>query len=303
MTRVILAAVFFFLASLPIAFSADAQNPFLSKGDKEKTVQKKIKAPQIFHHVLDLVAKWQKQLKTKLTAFARDIRTNPYGKSFWLFLLVSFAYGVVHALGPGHGKTISCAYFLSRPGNILQGLLMGNLVASMHVISAVVIVMTIYFILKTSGMTTFENLSATLQKLSYLILLLLGLFLAFKSILELKTSKGHVHTGDARPADLKSLVTVSLATGLVPCPGAAIILSFSVILNIIVAGLIAMFCMALGMGVTTSAFDLVAITSRRTVLRFFDHNSRGFLFSHGMISLTGSLAIIIISSLLLVSQI
>jgi len=302
MTKLIVPLVFFFLACFPIAFSVNAENPFLSGGDKEETVQKKSKVPGVFHHILGLVAKWQRELKIKLTAFARDIRTNPYGKSFWLFLLGSFAYGVVHALGPGHGKTISCAYFLSRPGNILQGLLMGNLVAFMHVFSAVVIVMTVYFILKTSGMTTFENLSATLQKLSYLILLLLGSFLAFKSILDLRTGKGHVHTVDARPADLKSLVAVSLATGLVPCPGVAIILSFSVILNIIVAGLIAMFFIALGMGVTTSAFDLVAITSRSTVLRFFDHNSRGFLFSHGMISLTGSLAIIIISSLLLVSQ-
>jgi ABC-type nickel/cobalt efflux system permease component RcnA len=303
MTRVVLAIVFFCLASLPIAFSANAQNPFLSKGDKEKTVQKKIKAPEVLHPILDLVAKWQKQLKTKLTAFARDIHANPYGKSFWLFLLLSFAYGVVHAVGPGHGKTISCAYFLSRPAHLIQGFLMGNLVAFMHVFSAVVIVVTVYFILKRAGMTTFDTTSVTLQKLSYLILLLLGVVLAFKSILGLKTHRDHVRTGGAQPADLKSLIAVSLATGLIPCPGAAIILSFSVILNIVVAGLIAMFCIAVGMGVTTTAFDLVTITSRRTVLRFFDHNSRGFFIFHGMISLTGSLGIILISSLLLLSRV
>jgi ABC-type nickel/cobalt efflux system permease component RcnA len=301
MKRLLVLLVLVFLVGSNVSYAA--QNPFISGGAKEDTVQKKIKAPGVFHNILDLIAKWQKQLKIKLTAFARDIRTNPYGKSFWLFLLVSFAYGVVHALGPGHGKTISCSYFLSRRGSILQGLLMGNLVASMHVISAVVIVTTVYFILKTAGMTTFENLSATLQKLSYLILLLLGLFLAFKSVQKLRTGKGHVHAEDPQPADLKSLVAVSLATGLVPCPGAAIILSFAIMLNIFVAGFIAMFCIALGMGITTSAFDLVAITSRKTVLRFFDHNSRAFLFSHGMISLTGSLAIIIISGLLLLSQI
>ena len=121
--------------------------------------------------------------------------------------------------------------------------------------------------------------------------------------MRLKIGKGHVHAEDAQPADLKSLVAVSLATGLVPCPGAAIIFSFAIMLNILVAGLIAMFCIALGMGVTTSAFDLVAITSRRTVLRFFDHHSRVYLFSHAMISLTGSLVIIIISGLFLISQI
>lgn len=298
-----LLALLLLIVLVGTSISYGSQNPFLSGSAKEKTVQKKIKGPGVLHHVMDLIAKWQKQLKIKLTAFARDIRTNPRGKSFWLFLLVAFAYGVVHALGPGHGKTISCSYFLSRPGNIFQGLLMGNLVAFMHVFSAVVIVTAVYFILKTSGMTKFENLSATLQKLSYLLLLLLGLCLASKSIFDLKTGKDHTHAKDAQPADLKSLIVVSVATGLVPCPGAAIILSFAIILNIMVAGFIAMFCIALGMGVTTSSFDLLAITSRKTVLRFFDHHSRVYLFSHRILSLSGSLAIIIISSLLLASQV
>ncbi len=296
-------ALLLFFIFVGSSFSYAAQNPFFSGGMRKETVQKKIKPAGVFNNALDLIARWQKQLRIKLTAFAGDIRKNPYGKSFWLFLLVSFAYGVIHAFGPGHGKTISCSYFLSRPGNILQGLLMGNLVAFMHVISAVFIVITIYFILKTTGMATFENLSATLQKLSYLILLILGIFLAFRSIHELKTWKGSVHTEKAPPADFKSLVAVSLAAGLVPCPGAAIILSFAIILNILVAGLIAMVCIALGMGVTTSTFDLVAITSRRTVLRLFDHDARVFVLSRGIISLLGSLTIISVSGLLFLSQI
>lgn len=66
----------------------------------------------------------QKELRAGIAAFARDIRENPFGRAFWLFLLAGFGYGVLHALGPGHGKSFICGYFLSRKGSLLQGLAM-----------------------------------------------------------------------------------------------------------------------------------------------------------------------------------
>lgn len=39
-------------------------------------------------------------------------------------LLLAFGYGVVHALGPGHGKLVVATYFLSHDAQIGRGLVM-----------------------------------------------------------------------------------------------------------------------------------------------------------------------------------
>jgi len=97
---------------------------------------------------LALIVSWQKALKEYLVQSSKTIRENPYGKSFWLFLGFSFAYGVIHALGPGHGKSIVVAYFLSRPGNYPQGILLGNTLTFVHVFSAVTVVLIFQFVLE-----------------------------------------------------------------------------------------------------------------------------------------------------------
>ena len=55
-------------------------------------------------------------------------------------MLLAFAYGVLHALGPGHGKVVVVSYFLSRDAQIMRGFLMGLQIAVFHVLSAAVVV-------------------------------------------------------------------------------------------------------------------------------------------------------------------
>ena len=53
---------------------------------------------------------------------------------------LAFLYGVIHALGPGHGKLVVASYFLARDARIMRGLLMGLQIAVCHVLSAMVVV-------------------------------------------------------------------------------------------------------------------------------------------------------------------
>src|SRR4029453_4137528 len=55
-------------------------------------------------------------------------------------MLLAFAYGVVHALGPGHGKVVVVSYFLSREPRVRRGFLMGLQIAVFPVLSAAVMV-------------------------------------------------------------------------------------------------------------------------------------------------------------------
>lgn len=278
-----------------------AQNPFVSgKKDAEQPESPGRKYPRFLQPILAKITAWQRVIRQELTRFGKEIREHPYSVSFWLFLLFSFVYGVIHALGPGHGKSIVVSYFLSRPGKYLHGILMGNMLTIVHVSSAVVIVLLIRLVLDTTGVTSFEAASRNLENISYGLLIVLGLFLLAKGIYELQRGK-YKSLGD-RPSgnfELKHLALMAFVTGLVPCPGAALILIYTITQQILFAGLMAMVCVAAGMGATTSLFALVAIASRNTLFRLTARRQKLFIISHAVLSISGALVIITIGTLLL----
>jgi nickel/cobalt exporter len=293
-----------------------AQKTFFSDGQDEKKAEEEVTPRQedqkvtkekgglqVLQPVFSLLSVWQKKLRGQLTHVSRDIRGNPWGQSFLLFLILSFVYGVIHALGPGHGKSIVFSYFLSRPGRYVHGVLMGNLITFVHVFSAVAIVLGFYLTLKTAGLSSFEHVRGMLEKISYALLMLLGLFLVLYKVRELtRGTLTNLQEYKTAEADFKHLALMALATGLVPCPGAALILLFTITLDILIPGLIAMVCIALGMGVTTTLFALFSIASRNTIFRVTLRKQKVFVLSSTALSLLGACAITMIGSLLFFSR-
>ena len=50
-------------------------------------------------------------------------------------LLLAFGFGALHALGPGHGKTLMAAYLVGAGGRARQAVAVGAAVATMHTAS------------------------------------------------------------------------------------------------------------------------------------------------------------------------
>jgi len=67
-------------------------------------------------------------IRHKAADVAREIKQNPLGPAFWAYLGLAFAYGVIHALGPGHGKVFVGTYFLTRNATLWQGVLAGSII-------------------------------------------------------------------------------------------------------------------------------------------------------------------------------
>ncbi len=256
--------------------------------------------PGWFQAFFTTLFSWQKTLKQRMTQVGKDIQAHPYGASFWLFLLFAFVYGILHALGPGHGKTIVVSYFLSHPGKYLHGAMMGNLLTFVHVFSAVLLIVAVRAVLGMIGGVSFDSASAYLGTISYSLLIVLGLLLLGKSIYDVKQGIfTRQQDQTVETFKLKPLMLTAFITGLVPCPGAALILIFAMTQDILCAGLGAMFCMAAGMGATTTSFALFAIASRNTVFRLTAGRQRLFVLSHTALSFGGALMIISIGTLLL----
>jgi ABC-type nickel/cobalt efflux system permease component RcnA len=280
-----------------------AQNPFISsKKEKAPPPKNPIAGyPAFLQPLMKKVAVLQYTLKRSMVRLAKDIRQHPLGRSFWGFMLLSFAYGVVHALGPGHGKLYTCSYFISRPGTLKRVLLFGNLTMLMHVLSGTILILFGALVLKTSGAMTLENSGIILERISYGILTAVGIFIAGKIIREMRSGHGHSHDCPDQ-ADTKSLVVTALAVGIVPCPGAALILLFSLTLGILTTGLWAMLCIAAGMAITASMFALGAIGFRKAFLSLAQGNNRRLTGVYVLLSLGGAMCISLLGLLLLLGS-
>ena len=260
-----------------------------------------VASPGPVERLMELVRTTQRELTQSLNDFGMDLRDNPLGPSLWLFLGLSFVYGVVHAVGPGHGKAVVCSYFLANPGSLVAGAVMGNAITFVHMGSAAVAVGAAYLIFST-GLGGFAAASRAIQPASYALLALMGLFLLFKAARDIRRGAllsatcGHDHENE--PDDFRSMLAVAFVTGLIPCPGAAVILAFAIGLNLFWTGIAALFAMALGMGVTTTLFAWFAVTARSVTLTLSGSNKKIFNRIYAGLSLGGALAIALFGGIL-----
>jgi ABC-type nickel/cobalt efflux system permease component RcnA len=95
---------------------------------------------------------------------------------------------------------------------------------------------------------------------------------------------------------------MALFGGIVPCPGATLILVYAVSQGLVAAGIAAMFAVSLGMGLTISLFALAAIFSRDALLRLA--RDKGPLLDrlHLFLSVAGALAISLLGAVLLLGR-
>ncbi|BCS89426.1 DUF1007 family protein [Pseudodesulfovibrio sediminis] len=266
-----------------------------------------IETPGAFELVMNTVRAIQKELTIRLNNFGKEIRDDPFGPALWLFLGLSFVYGVVHAVGPGHGKAVVCSYFLSNPGSLMTGALMGNAITFVHMLSAAAAVGVAYIVF-SSGMGGFAEASRAIQPASYGLLTLMGCFLLVKSLRDsfkggLLTAPTCEHGVEEEGDNIRSVLLVSFVTGLIPCPGAAVILAFSISLNIFWAGVMSLIIMAAGMGLTTTLFAWFAVTARSVTLQLSSSNRKVFNGLYAALSICGAGAIALFGSVLLLGSI
>ncbi len=84
------------------------------------------------------------RLQSELNADMQDALTSQRDgtsmRAAWTLVLLSFGYGILHALGPGHGKLAVSAYLLSHRTRITHAAALSVWSACMQALSAIVLV-------------------------------------------------------------------------------------------------------------------------------------------------------------------
>jgi ABC-type nickel/cobalt efflux system permease component RcnA len=247
--------------------------------------------PPFFDQILAV----QRVLRQKMTNYARQIQEKPLGTATWQLMIFALVYGMFHALGPGHGKAIVCSYFLSKRGRMHQALVFGNMISTIHILSAVIIVLGLFWLVGSANIAAFHGVGGRLELISYALITCIGLFLLARTLYEWwKTPKEG--EGTCSRAKIKDIFSLALASGLLPCPGAALILLFTLSLGVFWAGLLAMIPLALGMGLTASFLGMFTIGSTGLVLHVSRKSRRAFVLVHRTLSCLGALFIIFLGA-------
>src|ERR1700687_1736133 len=75
------------------------------------------------------------------------------GSAVWTLLAISFAYGIFHAAGPGHGKAVISSYLVANQETARRGIVLSFASALMQSLVAVVIVAICALLLNATART------------------------------------------------------------------------------------------------------------------------------------------------------
>lgn len=172
-------------------------------------------------------------------------------------MAAAMAFGVVHALMPGHGKTVLFSYHLGQKGSLPSSIANGTILALTHVGIAIMLVLAGFAVI--SKAFAYGGRTPQFETASGILIVLIGAFLLWRASDAL--AHEHAPSGNGR--------VLAFVTGLVPCPLTTFIMAYALARGLLAAGLAVTAAMATGMVVTIAAVAVIATLSRERLLRFF----------------------------------
>jgi ABC-type nickel/cobalt efflux system permease component RcnA len=217
-----------------------------------------------------------------LQAGVREMKEN--GSALFSLLLVGFAYGVFHAAGPGHGKSVISAYLVADEKALRKGFILSLAAALVQALVAIAIVSLVSLLLRATA-STMNKLAMNVEVASFVAVALLGavitwrkagkvlgvMALARNPYAAVQEDCDHVHMPPpeelSRLTRWRDMAGVAIAAGIRPCAGALIVLVFALSQGLFAAGIAATFAMALGTALTTSTIAALAVFFKAMALK------------------------------------
>lgn len=123
----------------------------------------------------------QQNFYRKMSATLKAMRGPDAMAAGWTLMLLSFAYGVLHAAGPGHGKAVISAWLLATENELRRGVLISFLSAIIQALTAIVLVSVLFLVVASVGASA-RNVAGLLESASYALIGLLGLYLIWTAL-------------------------------------------------------------------------------------------------------------------------
>lgn len=126
------------------------------------------------------VSVWQSHFYRQLTGAVRAWQQE--GGAAWALMGLSFAYGVFHALGPGHGKAVISSYVLANRQTARNGAMLALASSLIQALVAIVMVAVLAMVFDATA-ATMNQATRWLELASYVLVTLLGAWLVWAKAL------------------------------------------------------------------------------------------------------------------------
>lgn len=263
----------------------------------------------------------QRGFQNTIAGALRSARAGEAG-AVTALLTACFAYGLVHAAGPGHGKVLIGGYGIARKVPMLRLSLIALAASLAQAVTAVVLVYAGVLLLDMGRKALVDVTEAVMAPLSYGAIGLIGLWLVWRGLRKVLarpvvhdhdhthhkedhtcSSCGHAHGPSLDEVDqvgtLREAIVLIAGIGLRPCTGALFVLIITWQMGIAGLGIGGAFAMALGTALITIFVGLAAGGLRGGVLAGLGaspHFARGVAVVE---MLAGGIVVVIASGLLL----
>lgn len=269
--------------------------------------------PRLFTQIAD----WQRLFNQLISDNLHHIQQHSAATGVTL-ITASFLYGVIHALGPGHGKFIIASYLSTHESRLKQSIKLSVFSSLTQGIVAVVATSVVLIVLNLSS-RYFKLSQLWLERGAFLLLAGLGLYWIYQGsrsrkktsttlfqinkLTPLSSSQsavknhrtfstehapvcacGHQHLPNAqqlkKAEDWKSQLLVILSIGMRPCSGAIFVLFLSYMLDIYLWGVVATLAMSLGTGLMLALFAALVKYTRYLAITLGNWYGKGFTRYH-----------------------
>lgn len=302
MLRIVLSAfalmlVLAFAISPAAAQTQAPRSPFASPGAPAPQAM----VPQADSEWMQPITDIQRELQKRLADAIRALKSGEPLISGGALILVSFLYGVFHAVGPGHGKAVISTYVLANNVTLRRGIGLSFAAAFVQALTALAIMIAVAGVFQILGVKPGRPLAqlqnetvAWLVTISSAFIALAGMAFfvsavrrmwAARSAPEAHHHHGHTHSHDGAtcscghshmpdPATLvdgfswRRAAFIALMVGIRPCTGALIVLVVASAQGMYWAGVLSTFVMAIGTAITVSTIAALVVGARWVTLYF-----------------------------------
>ena len=208
------------------------------------------------------------------------------GEDNWalVFLLaVSFVYGIIHAMGPGHGKALAFSYFSAQKSSYFQAFIISLATAFIHIVGALILVVISIFLLQSVLNSFLDDSIKYITQTSAVLIMLLSIYILYRKLKKkscacsaccssvenkpmfsttgnvnfVQKSESKIHFNNERKK--QDLIFV-LTAGLIPCPGTVVLFVYAFILKTYFSVILASIAISLGMGLVIFASSFLGVS-------------------------------------------
>lgn len=238
-----------------------------------------------------------------LDGFANSLAGgNTHGLLILLLLGAAFGWGALHALSPGHGKTMVAGYLVGARGTPRHAVILGLTVTATHTVAVFALGLVT---LAASQYILPEQLYPWLGVASGLLVVCIGFGVMRSRFRRWRAMRAqhhehehshhhHHHHAPEGPITMRSLIGLGVSGGIVPCPSALVVLVAAISQHRVGLGMVLIVAFSLGLAATLTAIGLAVIGGGRLIARLRpDRRLFGARFAGALPAISASVIVVV----------